>query len=129
MGRVVHFEITVEDPERAEAFYTRAFGWQFHRWDGPTEYWLIHTGDAATPGIDGAMMRRTTASLDGEPPVGAYICTIAVDDLDRTRDAVKSQGGSLASDKRAIVGVGWFCYARDPEGNLFGMMQEDSAAK
>jgi predicted enzyme related to lactoylglutathione lyase len=130
VGRVVHFEINVDDPQRAESFYTGAFGWQFHRWDGPTEYWLVHTGDETTPGIDGAMMRRTgsTGEVPDDAPVAAYVCTIAVDDLDRSREAVEAAGGSLASEKRAVPGVGWFCYARDPEGNVFGMMQEDAGA-
>jgi uncharacterized protein len=130
MGRVVHFEINVDDPERAEAFYTGAFGWQFHRWEGPVDYWLIHTGDASTPGIDGAMMRRmgSPSAVGEDPPPAAYVCTISVDELDGSRQAVEAGGGSLVSDKRAVPGVGWFCYARDPEGNLFGMMQEDPAA-
>jgi len=130
MGRVVHFEINVDDPERAEAFYAGAFGWQFDKWDGPVEYWLIHTGEATTPGIDGAMMRRmgSSPSTGEDPLVAAYVCTISVDELDRSREAVTAGGGTLVSEKRAVPGVGWFCYARDPEGNLFGMMQEDPAA-
>jgi predicted enzyme related to lactoylglutathione lyase len=29
----------------------------------------------------------------------------------------------------AIPGVGWLCYFKDTEGNIFGMMQNDPAAK
>jgi hypothetical protein len=28
----------------------------------------------------------------------------------------------------AITGVGWLAYAKDTEGNIFGMMQNDPAA-
>jgi hypothetical protein len=28
-----------------------------------------------------------------------------------------------------IPGVGWLAYAKDTEGNIFGMMQRDPAAK
>jgi len=27
-----------------------------------------------------------------------------------------------------IKGVGWLAYCADPEGNIFGMMQDDKAA-
>jgi hypothetical protein len=29
----------------------------------------------------------------------------------------------------AIPGVGWLCYYKDTEGNIFGMMQSDPSAK
>jgi predicted enzyme related to lactoylglutathione lyase len=30
--------------------------------------------------------------------------------------------------KMAVPGVGWLAYAKDPEGTVFGMMQEDPDA-
>ena len=57
MGRVTHFEINAEDPERAIKFYRDALGWTIEKWGGPIEYWLVMTGDEKTPGIDGAIMR------------------------------------------------------------------------
>ena len=44
MPRVIHFEINVDNPERATKFYADTFGWQFQKWGGPTEYWLVTTG-------------------------------------------------------------------------------------
>ena len=45
MGRVVHFEIHAADPDRAERFYRRVFGWEINRWEGaPVDYRLITTG-------------------------------------------------------------------------------------
>lgn len=41
MARVVHFEIHAEDPARAGEFYQSAPGWEFHKWDGPEDFWLI----------------------------------------------------------------------------------------
>ena len=35
MGRLVHFEIHVDDMERAKKFYGEVFGWSFQDW---TEY-------------------------------------------------------------------------------------------
>ncbi len=49
MSRVVHFEIHVDDPNRASKFYTDVFGWKFNKWEGPMDYWLISTGDSIMP--------------------------------------------------------------------------------
>ena len=57
MSRVAHFEIHVDDPARAISFYENVFGWQFSKWDGPQDYWLIKTGEADERGIDGGLMR------------------------------------------------------------------------
>jgi len=54
MPRPVHFEIPAENPQRAIDFYTKVFGWKFSKWDGPMDYWIISTGQAPEPGIDGA---------------------------------------------------------------------------
>jgi catechol 2,3-dioxygenase-like lactoylglutathione lyase family enzyme len=58
MPRVVHFEISVDDPERAIRFYSDVFGWKIEKWEGPMDYWLITTGPENEPGIDGALIRR-----------------------------------------------------------------------
>jgi len=59
MSRVVHFEIPVDDPERAGKFYANAFGWQIGSWGGPADYWICSTGAQDAPGIDGALTRRS----------------------------------------------------------------------
>jgi predicted enzyme related to lactoylglutathione lyase len=38
---------------------------------------------------------------------------------------VKEAGGSIALDKMQVPGVGWLVYAKDLEGNIFGMLQPD----
>lgn len=43
MGRVSHFEITADDPDRAAEFYRKAFGWEINDWGGPFKYLLATT--------------------------------------------------------------------------------------
>ena len=62
MARVIHFEIPVDDADRAIAFYKNAFGWKIEKWPGPMDYWLVNTGDEKAPGINGAMMKRGDVS-------------------------------------------------------------------
>ena len=61
MPRPIHFELHASEPERVQAFYRTLFGWQFQGWNGPAGYWVITTGDAAQPEINGGMLRRRRA--------------------------------------------------------------------
>jgi predicted enzyme related to lactoylglutathione lyase len=126
MNRVIHFEIHAEDPARAIRFYEGLFGWQFSRWGGPMDYWLIKTGEDGTPGIDGGLVRRQ-GTIDGQAVI-AFVCTVDVADVKAMFAKAKSLGGTEALPVMPIPGVGWLAYAKDTEGNLFGMMQADTSA-
>lgn len=127
MPRPVHFEIHAADPARAEAFYKDVFGWEFAKWDGPANYWLIRTG-RDTPGIDGGMVeRKGTAPAEGAP-VNGYVCTVGVTSLDTYLTRAIEHGATLAVPKMATPGVGWLAYVKDPEGNILGIMEADPSA-
>ena len=122
MPRVVHFDLEADDPERAIAFYERAFGWRFERWQGPMEYWLVMTGPENEPGIDGGLARRT------DPPSGT-VNTIGVPSVDEAVALVEASGGKVIRPKSAVPGVGWLAYCQDTEGNGFGLMEDDPEAR
>ncbi len=126
MNRVIHFEIHAKDPQAAIKFYSQIFGWQFQKWEGPQDYWLIKTGENDTPGIDGGLIGRR-GDIDGEAVI-AYICTIDVVSVDQKVQEVKKYGGKVVVPKSAIPGVGWLVYCKDPAGNIFGMLESDSSA-
>ena len=126
MSRVIHFEIHAADPERAIRFYSGLFGWNFASWGGPMEYWLIKTGEGT--GVDGGLMRRKGgAPIDGGA-VNAFVCTIDVTNIDAAFAKVTELGGQIALPKMPVPGIGWLFYAKDPEGNIFGVMQPDPTA-
>jgi predicted enzyme related to lactoylglutathione lyase len=122
MPRPVHFEISADDMERAKEFYEQVFGWKVEKWDGPIEYWNISTGEEGQPGIDGGLMRR-----EEQPP--GTVNTIDVPDLDEYMAKAKDAGAVIVMDKMPVPGVGWMCYIRDTEGNVFGMMEMDESAE
>ena len=122
MGRVVHFEIPAADPNRAAEFYKKVFGWKFEKWPGPMEYWMVNTGGEGTPGINGGLLRK-----DG--PVQGTTNTVDVESVDTAIANVTAAGGKAVMPKTPIPGVGYFAYCVDTEGNLFGVMQPDPAAK
>jgi len=129
LSRIIHFEIHAEDPDRAIRFYSQLFGWEFKKWDGPVEYWVVMTGPKTEPGIDGGLMRRRGAGPLDQQGVNAYVCTASVINLDTTTEAVGKYGGAVVVPKMPIPMIGWLAYAKDTEGNIFGMMQPDPAAK
>jgi predicted enzyme related to lactoylglutathione lyase len=129
MPRLVHFEIHASDPERMIAFYTRMFGWSFAKWDGPADYWLITTGPEGTPGINGGLLRRRGAPATDGQPVNAFVCTVDVPSVDAALGEAAAAGGSTAVPKMPVPGVGWLGYLRDPDGNIFGVMQADPSAR
>lgn len=120
MSRVVHFEIVTKDVEGVKKFYESVFDWKFNQW-GTEEYWLISTGAPDSRGIDGGFVRSKGENV--------IVNTIDVPDLDGYMSKVETNGGTIVVPKQAIPGVGWLCYFKDVEGNLFGMMQADPQAK
>ena len=122
MMPVAHFEIHASDPEKTGKFYTDIFGWKLTKWDGPIEYYLLST-KTENVGIDGAIVRRRTGLPANGAATNAYVCTIAVDSLDRVMQQVTDRGGEIVVAKDEVPGIGWLAYAKDPEGNIFGMLQ------
>ena len=92
MPRVIHFEIHADEPERAIVFYERLLGWEFSKWDGPTDYWVIRTGPKRQAGIDGGMIRRR-GTVDGQAVI-AYVCTVDVPSLEDALALVPQLGGT-----------------------------------
>lgn len=131
MGRLVHFEVHVDDMERAKKFYGVVFGWSFQDWSeyAGMPYYGAVTGNEKEPGINGALMQR-----QGPPPVAnqtlnGYACTMGVEDYDAAEARILENGGTVALPKYALPGMAWQGYYKDTEGNIFGIHQPDANAK
>lgn len=122
MSRVIHFDLSADDPERAATFYKKVFGWKVDKWQGPSNYWLMTTGDEKEPGITGGVAERikpndTTAVIFDVPSV------------DEFAERVKACGGEIREKKQTIPGVGYLVMCLDTEGNTFGIMQINQSVK
>ncbi len=122
LPRVNYFEFVADNPERAKKFYQSVFGWKIEKWKGPIEYWLVTTGVANEPGIDGGFLKR-------QSPQDVSVNFIEVSDVDKYTKLIEKSGGTIVHPKQAVPGVGWMVYFKDPEGNAWGMMQNDRSAK
>ena len=117
MAKVVHFEIPVDDPERASAFYREALGWEISGF-GEEQYWLVRAGAEDEQGADGALIGR--GEIHRSP-----VLIVGVASLDDALGKVEQAGGEVLQGKLQIPGVGWSAYFRDPEGNTVGLFEPD----
>jgi len=119
---VVHFEIPVDDSERAQQFYRSVFGWGLSAVPG-IDYTMVSTvptdaqGMPTEPGgINGGMFTR-------EEPLRSPVITIDVDDIDAALDRIGSLGGTTVVPKQPVMDMGFTAYFTDSEGNLMGLWQ------
>ena len=121
-AKVVHFEIPVDDRERASSFYASVFDWEMQHMP-EMRYTIAGTvpvGDDQLPtergAINGGLMERST-----ETPTP--VITIGVDDIDVALKAVEANGGSVITPKTPIPEMGAFAYFTDSEGNVMGLFE------
>jgi predicted enzyme related to lactoylglutathione lyase len=130
MNGVVHFEIPAADPDKLSEFYSQLFGWQINKMDmgGGYTYYLASTvetgedGMPKTPGaINGGIYARTSET---ERPINY----IDVDDIDSFVSKAEGLGAKVLVPKQPIPGMGWSAQMVDPQGNAYGLYQNDPGA-
>jgi predicted enzyme related to lactoylglutathione lyase len=123
-GRVVHFEIPVDDGERARAFYGGVFGWQLMEMP-EMGYTMVTTGPSdpekgpSEPGfINGGIFQRGDQFPGKAPNI-----VIDVPSIDDTLATIKDAGGSVATERMPVGDMGFTAYFTDTEGNLVGLWE------
>ncbi|CAH1211356.1 MULTISPECIES: VOC family protein [Paenibacillus] len=117
MGRVVLFELSSQDPERAAAFYSSVFGWKIAEpnWG----YYPVTTGDDHKPGIHGGISKGPQ-----DFPHGTRI-QIEVDDIEESIRKSVELGAQIVRDKMEFDNF-YLAYLVDPVGNGIGLIQNKS---
>lgn len=127
MDKVVHFELPVDDLERAREFYGSIFGWSLQDWpmpDGST-YIGVHTipidEETHLPlepgGINGGIMKRNDMAK-------APIFAINVESIDEKVKMIEEAGGTVVMPKVDMMGMGFYAYIKDPDGNVVGLWED-----
>jgi predicted enzyme related to lactoylglutathione lyase len=128
---VVHFEIPATDPDKLSQFYSQLFDWKIEKTDmgGGNFYYMtstVETDDQGMPkqpgAINGGMYKRME-------PNQRPLNYINVESVDEYVTKAKELGATVMMDKMAVPGMGWFAQLTDPDGNQFGVWQNDMAAK
>jgi predicted enzyme related to lactoylglutathione lyase len=115
-GEIVHIEIPADDTEKGREFWGSLFGWKFESYPGPSEYHMTRISD------------QTGAAVNNmEPGKRSMRPYFAVDDVDAGAARVKDLGGD-ANERMPVPNMGWFVTCTDPQGNEFGLWQNDPSA-
>ena len=127
MDGIVHFELPVNDMARAKKFYSEIFGWDLQDWPMPdgSQYVGVHTTpiDEKTRkplevgAINGGMVMRSEK-------VPAPIFAINVSSIDDRVKQILAAGGSVTMAKMDMMGMGFYAYVKDPEGNTIGLWED-----
>lgn len=124
MSRVINFDIQSTDLNKTINFYTALFNWKFNKLEGSEpEYYVITTGDSTEPGINGGLLKRTGPKPIDDASTNSFVCTIQVDKIDNYIKKVIELQGNIVVPKYAIGNLGFLCYAKDTDGNIFGIME------
>ncbi len=123
MDKVVHFEIPIDDPDRARRFYGTVFDWGLQPMEG-YDYTLAltttvdeTTQEPTEPGaINGGLGPRTA-----ETPTPRIV--IQVDSIDESLKRIEAEGGTTVSPRAEMPGMGAYAYFKDTEGNLIGLWE------
>ena len=116
MPQEIHFDIPIDQPERAELFYGGLFGWSMQKVPVPNmEYWVVRAaeGDAL-----GGLIKRTS-------PAQSVVNYYTIPSIDDALAKVQKLGGQIAVPKTTIPHVGYNAQCTDTEGNTFGLWEND----
>lgn len=126
MNKVVHFEVPFDNAERAEKFYTEAFGWKVTVMPMPQggNYYMVNTVD-----VDENQMPKEAGAINGgltarEATLQSPVLVINVPDLDVALETVKKAGGEVVMEKQTVMDRGLYARVKDTEGNIVGVWQD-----
>jgi predicted enzyme related to lactoylglutathione lyase len=116
-GQIVHIEIPADDTTKGREFWGGLFGWQFQAFPGgPSEYHMTRIGE-----------QQGLAITNMEPGKKCTRAYFDVEDINAGAARVRELGGQ-ADDSQPVPNMGWFSTCRDPQGNEFGLWQNDPSA-
>ncbi len=123
---VVHFEMPYADSKRLSKFYTKAFGWKMINAGKEMGDYVV----ATTAKTDKNRMIQQKGAINGGfyPkkkgwPAQVPSVVIAVDDIKKAMQKVKTSGGKVLGKPMEIPGIGMYVSFMDTEGNRVSILQ------
>lgn len=124
MNKVHHFQIPVDDVERAKRFYQGIFGWEIDEIPGMNYHTATtvpcdEKGQPKVPwGINGGFFQRGTHGQEGISIV------INVPSIDEHLGRIEKAGGKVLVSKSPVGDFGSYAQIADTEGNVIGIWQD-----
>ncbi len=126
-GELVHFDIVVNDVDKAVSFYRAVMGWAIEKYEGEgmgdMVYWEVKTDpndDKAVQGGVGEKMMPEQTNINYYTADGG---------IEAFKQRVRDNGGTVMMEKMPVPKFGWFSVCMDPEGNPFsGWVGDPNAA-
>lgn len=127
MDPIVHFELPVENMDRAKKFYGEIFGWKLQDWPMPDG--SVYVGVHTTPIDEKTRMPLKPGAINGgmmmkSKNVQAPVFAINVSSIDESVKKMETQGGTVTMPKVEIGGMGYYAYVKDSEGNTIGLWED-----
>ena len=123
-GDFIWYELLTSDQDAARDFYEKVVGWKIDK---------SAAGGSAAVDMDYRMINSANGPVAGSMAItaemqesGARPCWlgyVAVEDVDRMVEAIKSANGSVHMEPQDIAGVGRIAFVADPQGALFYVMK------
>lgn len=127
MDKVVHFEIPVTNLEKARGFYGPIFGWTLQDWTMPDG--SVHIGVHTTPIDETTRVPKEPGAINGmiqmrNATIKTPTFAVNVDSIDDRVAKITKAGGKVVQPKVDIMGMGYYCYVADPDGNIIGLWED-----
>jgi uncharacterized protein len=124
MGQpVVHFEVVGKDGDKLQSYYTELFGWNINS-DNEMNYGMVDGKDNKT--ADGNVGIGGGVGQGPEGYGGHVTFYVAVPDVEEALQKAESLGGKRVMGPEDIMGMVVLGQFTDPEGNLVGVVKDES---
>ena len=122
MNGLTHFEILVNDIDKAKEFYSNLFDWQFNFIKEMNYLMFTTESEDGKSKVGGGILKKPNESFT----ITNYI---NVKSVDESAEKVEELGGKIVVPKTAVPGMEWFVHFTDMDENLLALWENDSEAE
>jgi len=124
MSNIFHFEIGVDDINRAKKFYENVFGWKIREFSRNSMFIFPKIkNDIGSKNEISNLTSIGIGVLNQRQNQEGISITISVANIDKSRKIIEENGGKILSPKIPAQGVGFFTICQDTEGNVFRIIE------
>lgn len=109
-------DLNTSDPEAAQRFYERLFGWRFEKVEGGFDYWVIYNGERTNGGMRPFSEPERQAGL-----MSHWLPYFAVEDTDAALEKAGALGGRVMAGPYDVPGGGRIGVILDPQNAPFAI--------